>query len=124
VPGALATDVADAIQAGLALFPEGGSRRLILLSDGLENEGKARDVLVQAHATGVQLSVVPLDAHSANEVAIDQVSSPQSVPAGQEYQARVLVNSTSDRDVTVTLFDGQDQIGQQSVSVKAGKTVL
>jgi uncharacterized membrane protein len=124
VPGALATDVADAIQAGLALFPEGGSRRLILLSDGLENEGKARDVLVQAHTTGVQLSVVPLGAQSANEVAVDQVSSPQSVPAGQEYQARVLVNSTSDRDVTVTLQDGQNQIGQQSVSIKAGKTVL
>ncbi len=124
VPGALATDVSDAIQAGLALFPEGGSRRLILLSDGLENEGKARDVLVQAHASGVQLSVVPLGAQSANEVAVDQVSSPQSVPAGQEYQARVLVNSTSDRDVMVTLYDGQNQIGQQSVSIKAGKTVL
>ncbi|MEP6775609.1 MAG: VWA domain-containing protein, partial [Chloroflexota bacterium] len=124
VPGALATDVSDAIQAGLALFPEGGSRRLILLSDGLENEGKARDVLVQAHATGVQLSVVPLGAQSANEVAVDQVSSPQSVPAGQQYQARVLVNSTSDRDVTVTLFDGQNQIGQQTASIKAGKTVL
>lgn len=124
VPDALATNVSDAIQAGLALFPEGGSRRLVLLSDGLETEGKARDLLAQAHATGVQLSVVPLGAQSANEVAVDQVSSPQSVPAGQQYQARVLLNSTSDRDATVTLYDGQQQIGQQTVSIKVGKTVL
>src|SRR5207302_1821458 len=82
VPSALATNIADAIQAGIALFPEGGARRLVLVSDGLETVGKARDLVSQAHATGIQLSVVPLGTQSANEVAVEQVSSPQTVPEG------------------------------------------
>lgn len=124
VPGTFATNVADALQSGLALFPEGGSRRIVLLSDGLETVGEARALVAEAHSTGVELSVVPLGSSSDNEVAVDGVSSPQSVPAGQRYEARVLLNSTSDRDATVTLFDGDTQVGQQTVTVKGGKSVV
>ncbi|MEO5953945.1 MAG: glutamine amidotransferase, partial [Chloroflexia bacterium] len=50
--------------------------------------------------------------------------SPQAVPEGQKYEARVLLNSTSARNATVTLYDGAKQVGQQNVDVKSGKTVL
>lgn len=124
VPGALATNVSDAIQTGLALFPEGGSRRLVLLSDGLQTVGDARTLVADAHTTGVELSVVPLGNTSENEVAVEGVSSPQSVPEGQKYEARVLLNSTSDRNATVTLYDGDKQVAQQTLDVKSGKTVV
>jgi Ca-activated chloride channel family protein len=124
VPGVLATNIGDAIQTGLALFPEGGSRRLVLLSDGLQTVGDARTIVADAHSTGVELSVVPLGSTADNEVAIEGVSSPQAVPEGQKYEARVLLNSTSDRSATVTLFDGDKQVGQQEVIVKSGKTVV
>ncbi|HEX8220019.1 MAG TPA: vWA domain-containing protein, partial [Chloroflexia bacterium] len=43
-PPGLATDRADALQVGTALFPEGGARRLVLLSDGVETVGEARKI--------------------------------------------------------------------------------
>jgi Ca-activated chloride channel family protein len=124
VPGALATNIGDAVQSGLALFPEGGSRRLVLLSDGLQTAGEARSLVAEAHAAGVELSVVPLGGTSQNEVAIEGVSSPQSVPAGQQYEARAMIFSSSDRNATVTLYDGDQQVGQQNVSLNSGKTVV
>ncbi len=63
-PAQVATNISDAIQAGMALFPEGGSRRLILLSDGAETIGNASDMVGRVGSTGVQLSVVPMGQES------------------------------------------------------------
>ncbi len=127
-PAKLATNIADAIQVGTALFPQGGSRRLVLLSDGVETIGKARDMarLVghEPSEGGVQLSVVPMGAQSRNEVAIDRVASPNSVPGGQQFDVRVLLKSTSERAATISLFDGDQPAGSQQVQLHPGNNVV
>jgi uncharacterized membrane protein len=122
-PSGVATNIADAIQVGSALFPEGGARRLVLLSDGLETAGQASDLAARARQSGIELSVVPLGTQSQNEVEVDKVSSPQSVPKGQQYEVRVLLRSTSDRAAAVTLSDGDTQVGHQELQLKEGQNV-
>lgn len=124
VPGALATNIEDALQSGLALFPEGGSRRLVLLSDGLQSTGDARSLVSEAQATGVELSVVPLGGSAENELAVEGISSPSYVPAGQQFEAQVLLNSTSSRSVTVKLFNDNELVGEQQAEIGAGKSVV
>src|SRR5207253_4403330 len=119
-PAATATNIGEAIQAGVALFPEGGSRRLVLLTDGAETAGKATDQAWLAAQSGVQLSVVPMGAQSLNEVAVDKVASPSDIPAGQQFDVQALVKSSSDRTATVSLFDNDAPAGQQDVQLKAG----
>lgn len=119
-PGQVATNIAEAIQVGTALFPEGGSRRLVLLSDGQETAGQARDAARSAGLTGVQLSVVPLGAQSRNEVAVDKVLSPDSVPGGQQFSVQVVLRSTSERTATVSLSDEVELIGRQEIQLKVG----
>ena len=45
VPQALQTDVAEAIRLGMALFPAGSARRLVILSDGTATVGNTRNGL-------------------------------------------------------------------------------
>jgi uncharacterized membrane protein/Mg-chelatase subunit ChlD len=122
-PAGVATNIAEAIQVGSGLFPEGGSRRLVLLSDGLETVDKASDLATRAKQSGIQLSVVPLGTQSQNEVAVVQVSSPASVPQGQQYDVKVQLKSTSARTATLTLSDGGNQVGQQVLQMQPGETV-
>jgi uncharacterized membrane protein len=122
-PSGVATNIADAIQIGSALFPEGGARRMVLLSDGLETAGQASDLASRARQSGIELSVVPLGADSQNEVEVDKVSSPQSVPKGQKYEVRVLLKTTSQRSAVVTLSDGETEVGRQELELKQGQNV-
>ena len=122
-PAGVATDIAEAIQSGSLLFPEGGSRRLVLLSDGLDTVGKARDLAARSKQTGIELSVVPLGTQSANEVAVEKVSSPQSVPKGQQFEVRALLKSTSARSATVTLFNDDQEVGRQEMQLQTGENV-
>ena len=108
----------------MALFPEGGARRIVLLSDGVETAGSAGDMVGRIRATGVQLSVVPMGQQSANEVSVDKVSSLASVPDGQEQEIRVILKSTSERAASVSLSDNKAPLGKQDVKLKAGSNVV
>lgn len=122
-PAALATNIADAIQIGSALFPEGGGHRLVLLSDGVETVGQAREVVGRSGLLGVQFSVVPLGSQSRGEVTVDKVVSPNSVPAKQQAQVRVLVKSNTDRAAKLELFDDDALVAERDLQLKAGSNV-
>ena len=55
-----ATNIARAIQVGIASFPSEGARRLVLLSDGNENVGSAAEAALIARSLDVQLFSLPL----------------------------------------------------------------
>src|SRR5205807_6027245 len=55
-----ATNIARAIQVGIASFPSEGARRLVLLSDGNENVGSAAEAALLARSLDVQLFSLPL----------------------------------------------------------------
>src|SRR3990172_9081713 len=60
VPVTFRTDIASALQLGLALFPDEGAKRLVLLSDGRENLGRALEQAELTAAHGIELTFVPL----------------------------------------------------------------
>ena len=60
IPQPLHTDIAKAIRLGLALFPPGSARRILLLSDGLSTTGDAAKAAQLAADSGVQINVLPL----------------------------------------------------------------
>ncbi|HUP27255.1 MAG TPA: VWA domain-containing protein [Chloroflexia bacterium] len=123
-PALLATNIEEAIQIGSALFPEGGAKKLVLLSDGAETAGKAAELASQLRASGIQLSVVPLGERAQNEVAVDQVISPNSVPSGQKYEVRALVRSTNERQAVVTLRDGDKELARKDVALTPGNNAV
>jgi hypothetical protein len=53
------TDLAEAIQLGLALFPSGYAKRMIILSDGAQTSGDAFEAAKFAVASDVQIVVLP-----------------------------------------------------------------
>ncbi len=109
IPLSLQTDVAEAIRLGLALFPSGSARRLVLLSDGLETTGNALNAAELAAASGVPIDIVPLSKSSTTaEVLLTQVNTPKQVSQGEIFNIEVTVESTVDTlaDIRV-LSDGQ-----------------
>ncbi len=69
------TDIAAALKLALASFPGGTARRIVLLSDGNENLGRAEEQALIFKNNRVQIDVVPLGAgeQNPNEVLIERV---------------------------------------------------
>jgi Mg-chelatase subunit ChlD len=61
LPDGEQTDIARALYLGLALMPAETQRRIVLMSDGAENSGSAREAARLVAAQGIPIDIVPLD---------------------------------------------------------------
>lgn len=125
VPVATRTDIAEAIQLGLALLPADRQKRLVLLSDGQANEGDARTAAELAAARGIPLDVVPIGGSTAGpEVLVSQVSAPTSVREGQEFELTVTIESNVAGTARLRILDDNGSIYDQAISLQPGPTTV
>jgi Ca-activated chloride channel family protein len=134
VPITTRTDIASALQLALALFPDEGAKRLVLLSDGRQNIGQAIEQAELAAAHGIELTFVPLGSLSAeDEVLLESLEAPASVRQGQNFELTATIHSSGPASAELRLFgDGQlleslevpleSGLNHFSIPVEAGET--
>ncbi|MHB8620668.1 MAG: vWA domain-containing protein, partial [Chloroflexota bacterium] len=102
------TDIAAAMRLGLAMLPNTTARRMVILSDGNENVGKAIDQAKIAAAAGVQVDVVPIAKNNSPEVYVKQMQAPPVLREGDNFSVSVTIESSIDTAATIRLLtDGQ-----------------
>ena len=114
------TDIAAAMREGLAVLPPSAARRIVLLSDGQENEEKADTAAALASAAGVQLLAVPLQADRGPEVLVGGLEAPSQLRQGERFSVSAEVESTVATSGTLYLLVDGALVGQQDVSVQPG----
>jgi Mg-chelatase subunit ChlD/uncharacterized membrane protein len=115
------TDVAGALQLALALLPDEGAKRLVLLSDGRENVGRALAQAELAAAHGIELTFVPLSGPEGEiEVLVEALDAPADVRQGQGFDLTVVVHSTAQVGATLRVFGDGRLIHSQDVRLQPG----
>jgi Ca-activated chloride channel homolog len=106
--------------AGDMLAPT-GERRIVVLSDGWENVGDAREAAARGLPAGVPVEfAAPSGPEPRAEVAIRTVEAPRLVREGGTFEATVVVDSTVETDATVALTVDGRPAGEERVKVAAG----
>jgi uncharacterized membrane protein len=116
------TDIASALQLAMALFPDEGARRLVLLSDGRENIDSA---LKQAELAGyqdIELTYIPLgEAQNDVEVLLDSLEAPSNIREGQRFDLTVQVQSSAPVGATLRVYgDDNTLIQSREVNLREG----
>jgi Mg-chelatase subunit ChlD len=127
VPVTVRTDIASALQLAMALFPDEGAKRLVLLSDGRENVREALSQAELAAAKAIELSYVPLgqsdeatDGGTPTEVALASLNAPTDARQGQGFDLAIAVHSTAPGGATLRVFGDGQLIHAQGVRLRAG----
>jgi uncharacterized membrane protein len=116
-----ATDIAQALQIGMAALPQAGTKRLVLFSDGNENRGSAGDIAAVARASGIEIYTVPLETSSLeNEIYVKGILAPSEVNAGQNHEFTVTLNSLKDSFVRLTVFKDGQYAGEDEITLLPG----
>lgn len=116
------TNIAEAIQTGISLFPANAVRRLVLLSDGDETLGSALAKAQLAAASGVEISVVPLSREAVADVRITALDAPPRVTEGQEFDISVSISAEVTTDATLLIFSSGNIIEEATVNLRPGTT--
>ncbi len=114
------SDLAGAVRLGLALFPEGFARRLVLLSDGQQTKGDLVAAANAAAASGVEISTRTLSVGQGDEALVSQVRPPARAREGEAIDVFVTIQSTRGGAAQVRLFADGDLLTEQTVELKIG----
>jgi uncharacterized membrane protein len=116
----LNTDLAEAIRLGMALFPPGSARRMVILSDGLANSGDAEQAARLASASGVQILAVPFSAMTGDEILVTDVSVPTRLNKGQVFDITVTVESNIETQALLRILGGGEVVVEQAINLVQG----
>ncbi|MFN8500299.1 VWA domain-containing protein [Kouleothrix sp.] len=125
-PGGGATNIEQALRLGLALLPNEGHARLVLLSDGGETGGSAQQAARLAAARGVPLDVVPLSGRADGlDAQISGVALPAAARAGQQLRMAITIDSSAATDARLVVSGpGGAPIASQPLRLMAGSQVF
>ena len=129
-----ATNLAGAIQLGLNLpIPRArtpkigaggqvGEKRLVLLSDGVQNVGEVTDLLDLVRASEIEIFTLPLSSEREYEVWVRTLETPSQVRAGETFPVHAIVETTTDTEVQVRLYRNDTPVTEpQMIALKQGK---
>jgi uncharacterized membrane protein len=122
-PLRLQTDLAEAIRLGIALFPSGSARRLVVLSDGAATTGDALEAARLAAAAGITIDYVPLIPEGiAAEAMLMEVDAPSRVRQGEQFSVEVSAFSTGNTAATLRILAAGRIVSEQQVQLSRGTT--
>ncbi len=121
IPMSGRTDIASALQLALALFPGEGGKRIVLLSDGQENLGRAMDQTELLTSYNIQLVYYPLSGEAGSaEVRVDAITAPARLRQGETGDVSVTIHSSTAMPATLRIFDGDTLVYNQAVNLQQG----
>ncbi|MBN1812090.1 MAG: VWA domain-containing protein [Anaerolineae bacterium] len=126
IPRTYQTDLEGAIRLGMALFPAGAARRMVILSDGLPTLGEAEQAVHLARSQGIRVDVLPLSPPLAGggeggvEAWLSSLTAPDRLHQGEEFTLVVTARATDDVDAVLTVLAGDEVVAQRAVHLNPG----
>ena len=120
IPVTTATNLEQAVQGALALFPEEEGKRLVLITDGNENEGSLKAVSQSVRNGNVQVQVKKLDSLIGEEVFVENLQVPDKINIGDTFKVEVTIQSNVKTAATLSLYAGNALKSQREVELETG----
>lgn len=118
------TNVFQALQLALASLTPGHANRIVLVSDGRQNNGNALSAAQAAKDAGIDVHYVAAPLTFSQEVVAESMVLPQEVKFGEPFQAKVVAWSLKETQGRLSLFRNGEFLGSQVVKLSAGKNVF
>jgi uncharacterized membrane protein len=118
-----ATDIAASLEVAAAAIPPFYVPKIVLISDGNETLGNAKETALGLQGK-VEICSVPLPARVDPEVQLSSVNAPTQVLQGESFQVEVVIDSNHVDTGRLELFRGDVKIVDQELSLKQGETRL
>jgi Ca-activated chloride channel family protein len=118
--GANTTNFEAAISDSLSAMPAGFIPRIVLMSDGNDNEGSTARAIAGLQQLHVPVDTIPLTGRSTGGLRLTAVSMPKTAYAGEQIPIDLHLEAPSAMQASVTLSAGGKELGTSNISLQAG----
>ena len=121
---AAATNLEQTLRAGMAALPPGRVPRLLLISDGNENQGSLERAIHQVQQRGIPVSTIALDGRKQPELRLLAFSVPSQAFSGERFTISLTVQSPRATRAGVAISAEEKSIGRSEVSLAPGENTV
>lgn len=114
------TNIEAALNEGIAAIPSGYVPRIVLISDGNENEGSTARALVQISRLGIPVDTVPLAGRSEKSLQLVSVSMPSDAYAGEQIPIDLTIRSPRALRSSIAISAEGKTLGVDTAELHAG----
>ena len=115
------TNLESPIREALASLPAGMVHRVVLVSDGNENDGAATRAAWQAQQLGVHIDTIPLNGRTQPQLQTQAVGLPGTVFTGEHFPVDLTIYSPKATLATVELAAEGKTIGSHQIALEQGE---
>lgn len=115
-----ATNLETALTNSMAKIPSGYIPRLVLISDGNENEGSAARAIAELQTLHVPVDTIPLAGRSSHKLHLESLSLPRQAYAGEQIPIDLTIFSPEDAKVTVDIAAEGKNLGSYPIQLESG----
>ncbi|MBR4413505.1 MAG: VWA domain-containing protein [Lachnospiraceae bacterium] len=119
-----ATNLEDAVKIALSQLPDDSAGRIVLITDGNENEGSLKSVAPDIISSGCAFEIKKIEENISDEVYVSDLSIPTQAGIGEKFNIEVEVESNVACDAKVKLYAGRTLKGEQDVHLQKGTNQL
>lgn len=120
IPSVTQTNLAEAIELAMALFPPEKARRIVILSDGAATMGDAEAAARLAAANGVEVLTVPIIPMPGTEVKLTSLSSPSQLRQGDRFALELSLDANQATRTGIQVYSAGELIFEGSYDLKRG----
>lgn len=115
------TDLEAAVREGIAAMPAGTVPRLVLISDGKENEGSLARAAWQARELGIPIDTFALAGRPKPALRLESVSLPSFAFTGEPFPIDFMVSAPAAGSAEIELLAEGRPLGRSRVNLMAGE---
>jgi uncharacterized protein YegL len=119
--GSRGTNIESPIREALGTLPAGMVHRILLISDGNENDGAATRAAWQAQQSGVAIDTIALSGRTQPQLQTEAVGIPGTVFTGEHFPVDLTIFSPQATEATVELAAEGKTIGTHQVQLAPGE---
>ena len=119
------TNIHDALQFALGRLPREGKNKIVILSDGNETLGRARDMAYLAASLGIEVYPVPLLTwFGKNEAFVKSLHMPATVALQRPFEIRLAVISSNSNSGELVVVRNGILIVQRPIELDSGTNAI
>jgi len=118
------TNLEAALAGSMSAVPAGYIPRLVLISDGNENEGSSARAIAQMRRLQVPVDTIALAGRPGTDLRLDSLALPHIAYAGEQIPIDLTVQSPANTRATVEVSVEGRPLGSNTVQLSAGVNTL
>jgi uncharacterized membrane protein len=115
------TNIQNGLLNASTIFPVNTRKRIVLITDGYENDGESERQLLSLESNQYSVDVVPIYKNDFHEVQISEIEIPSKASKNQTIDIVVHVESNVETEATMLIYSGNSLKYEQDIAIDSGE---